>query len=183
MQSDNFITKTPLGLFKIQRPTHGDDRGFFRESVRIKELESVLGFSFDVAQANHSRSTKNTLRGLHAAPWNKLIYVTRGKVQAVIANLREDSPTFGKYESFIIGDENKSSIFIPKGFGNSYLVLSDDADYTYLTDQEWEPNKEYGIIWNDQDLAIKWELDGDPLLSEKDLGNQTLRALFPHVYK
>jgi dTDP-4-dehydrorhamnose 3,5-epimerase len=183
MDQQSFITKTSLeGIFQIQRPTIGDDRGFFREPVRIRELEEASGTPFKVVQMNHARSIKNTLRGIHIAPWNKLIYVPRGKVQAVIVDLREDSATFGKYESFIIGDDNKSSIFIPKGFGNSYLVLSDEADYTYLTDQEWEPGKEYGVMWNDPDLAIKWELTGEPLVSEKDQQNPSFKTTFPHKF-
>lgn len=178
MSENSFITPATLnGVFKIERPTFPDDRGFFRESVRVGDLEQKLGYSFNVKQMNHSRSTKDTLRGIHVAPWNKMIYVTSGTVQAVIVDARKDSPTFGKYESFIIGEDNKASIFIPKGCGNSYLVLSEDADYTYLTDEIWSPGKEHGIIWNDPDLAIKWELTGEPLLSEKDLQNPMFKQL------
>ena len=122
------IKKTSIsGLVIIKRPTNEDDRGFFREPVRIKEVEEATGITFDVKQVNHARSSKNTLRGIHVAPWNKLIYVTRGKVQAVIVDLRKDSGTYKKFESFIIGDENRSSIFVPAGVGNSYLVLSEDG--------------------------------------------------------
>src|SRR3990167_8566850 len=156
------------GLVLIQRPTASDDRGFFREPARIKEIENATGIPFIVAQMNHARSSKNTLRGIHIAPWNKLVYVTSGNVQAVIVDLRQGSQTFGKYESFVIGDDKRSSIFIPKGFGNSYLVLSDDADYVYLTDQEWEPDKEFGVIWNDPTLNIYWGLAEQPILSPKD---------------
>ena len=128
---------------------------------------------------NHARSSKNTLRGIHIAPWNKLIYVTSGNVKAVIVDLRENSATFGKYESFVIGDDNRSSIFIPKGFGNSYLVLSEDADYTYLTDEEWSPNREVGVIWNDPTLNIDWGLAEQPILSPKDQQNPSLKEVFP----
>ncbi|MBI2621359.1 MAG: dTDP-4-dehydrorhamnose 3,5-epimerase family protein [Candidatus Levybacteria bacterium] len=180
MEQNSPIARTSIsGLLLIQRPTISDDRGFFREPVRIKEIEEAAGISFPVAQMNHARSSKNTLRGIHIAPWNKLVYVTKGKVQAVIADLRENSGTFGKYESFIIGDENRASIFVPSGFGNSYVVLSDDADYVYLTDQEWAPDKEFGVIWNDPDLNIKWEFEGEPVLSEKDQQNPTLKEIFP----
>jgi dTDP-4-dehydrorhamnose 3,5-epimerase len=180
MSDTSYIVSTSLdGLFQIQRPTFDDDRGFFKETLRIKELEEKIGFPFAIKQANHSRSSKNTLRGIHAAPWNKLIYVPRGKVQAVIVDLRKESPTFGKYESFIIGEDNRSSIFIPVGFGNSYLVLSDDADYTYLTDEEWTPGREYGIAWDDPTLAIKWEVTDQPLLSERDQQNPIFKSVFP----
>lgn len=166
------------GLLRIERPTFPDDRGFFKETVRRAELEAVLGYPFNIVQMNHARSTKDSLRGIHAAPWNKLIYVTAGKVQAVIIDFRKDSPTFGKYESFILGEDNKSSIFIPVGCGNSYLVLSETADYTYLTDQEWAPNKEYGIAWDDPTINVKWELTGEPRLSEKDKHNPTFKEHF-----
>jgi dTDP-4-dehydrorhamnose 3,5-epimerase len=179
MSDSNFIEQSSLHqVFKIQRPTMTDDRGFFRESVRIKALEEELGEKFEVVQANHARSSKGTLRGIHIAPWNKLIYVTRGKVQAVIVDLRKDSPTFGKHESFIIGDENKTSVFVPAGCGNSYFVLSDEADYTYLTDQEWQPNAEYGIAWDDPTLAIKWEMEATPTLSERDKTNPSFKEKF-----
>ncbi len=168
---ETIIKSNIAGLVIIKRPTNEDGRGFFREPVRIKEVEEVTGVQFNVVQMNHSRSSKNTLRGIHVAPWNKLIYVTRGKVQAVLVDLREDSDTYKKYESVVIGDENKSSIFVPRGMGNSYLVLSDDADYVYLTDEEWSPGREFGIAWNDPSLNIPWQLDGEPVLSEKDKNN------------
>lgn len=179
MSDSNFIKETTLsGALEIQRPTFADGRGFFRESIRIKDLNEVLASPFQVIQANHARSTKGTLRGIHIAPWNKLIYVTRGKVQSVIVDLVKGSPTFGKHQSFIIGDDNRSSIFIPKGFGNSYNVLSHEADYTYLTDAEWAPGLEFGIAWDDPTLAIKWELDGEPNLSEKDKQNPKFKEKF-----
>ncbi len=169
------ILKTAIeGLVIIKRPTHEDDRGFFREPVRIKELEAVTGIDFKVVQMNHARSSKNTLRGIHIAPWNKMVYVTRGKVQAVFVDLRKDSPTYKKYESIILGDENKSSVFVPKGMGNSYLVLSDVVDYVYLTDEEWSPNRETAVAWNDPSLNIPWEIEEEPNLSDRDSENPTL---------
>ena len=107
-----------------------------------------------------------------------MIYVPRGKVQSVIVDLRKDSKTFRKHQSFIIGEDNRASLFVPKGCGNSYLVLSSEADYTYLTDQEWVPNLEYGISWDDPDLGIEWKLDGDVVLSEKDKENPSFKSLF-----
>lgn len=180
MEQNSPISKTSLlGLILIQRQTFSDERGFFREPARIREIEEAAGIKFAIAQMNHARSSKNTLRGIHVAPWNKLVYVTSGNVKAVIIDLRQDSATFGKYESLVIGDDNRSSIFIPKGFGNSYLVLSEEADYTYLTDEEWEPDREVGIIWNDPTLGIDWGFTQPPLLSEKDQKNPTLKDAFP----
>jgi dTDP-4-dehydrorhamnose 3,5-epimerase len=161
--------------------TFPDDRGFFKEVIRTGQLEEKIGKPFVTRQVNHSRSTKNTLRGIHIAPWNKLIYVVHGTVQSVIVDCRKGSPTFGKYKSVILGEDNRSCIFVPAGCGNSYLVLSEDADYLYLTDQEWTPNQEKGVAWNDKDLAIDWQLseaDGEPTLSEKDKNNPSFSAIF-----
>lgn len=183
MDQNSPITKTSIpGLILIQRATHADERGFFREPARIREIEQAAATPFHIVQMNHARSGKDTLRGIHIAPWNKLVYVTRGKVQAVIVDLRENSETFGKYESFILGDENRSSIFIPHGCGNSYLVLSDEADYVYLTDMEFEPNKEISISWNDPTLNIAWQLEGEPKLSERDQKTPSLKSVFPNKF-
>jgi dTDP-4-dehydrorhamnose 3,5-epimerase len=147
----------------------------------MSDIENANGEKFEIKQMNHSRSVKNTLRGIHAAPWNKLIYVTHGSVKSVIVDLRPESSTFGKHETFTLGDENPASIFIPKGCGNSYLVLSEEADYTYLTDAAWEPGKEIGIVWNDVDLGIDWGTE-DLLISERDKSNPTLRSAFPQKF-
>jgi dTDP-4-dehydrorhamnose 3,5-epimerase len=178
---ENPVKNTSIeGLLVIKRPTYSDERGFFRETARVSEIEAA-GTPFLVKQTNHARSVKNVLRGIHAAPWNKMIYVTRGEVQAVIVDLRPDSSTFGKHEPFLIGDENRASIFIPKGCGNSYLVLSDEADYTYLTDEEWAPGKEVGVLWNDPDIGISWQVD-EPIVAEKDKNNPTMRVAFPNKF-
>lgn len=176
MDNKPTITKTPIGLCLIDRPTFSDDRGFFREPVRIRELEKEINEEFEVVQMNHARSEKNILRGIHIAPWNKLIYVPRGKVQSVLVDLRLGSPTYGKYESYILGEENRTAIFVPKGYGNSYLVLSDEADYIYLTDMEWAPGLEKSVLWSDSRIGIKWETTF-PILSEKDKINPTLEQL------
>jgi dTDP-4-dehydrorhamnose 3,5-epimerase len=167
------VTKFSIdSILQINSSAIPDGRGFFKEVMRASEVEKALGKAFIVKQVNHSRSSKNTLRGIHVAPWNKIIYVVRGKVQVVIIDCRKDSLTFGKYESVVLGDENRSCMLVPAGCGNSYLVLSDEADYLYFTDEEWVAGKEKNIAWNDPTLAIKWELNaGEPVLSEKDKNN------------
>lgn len=176
----NNLTTFPMkGLLRISLPTIRDERGFFEEMVRFNEIEKLLGKQFLAKQVNHARSIKNTLRGVHIAPWNKIIYVMRGEIQVVAVDCRKDSTTFGKHESIILGDENRSCVFIPAGYGNSYLVLSDEADYVYITDQEWTPNKETDIIWNDKDLKINWQLEGEPFLSERDRRARSLSSVFP----
>lgn len=173
------IQKTEIkGVLIINRPVFPDDRGFFHEVFRKNELEEITGESFEVVQQNHSRSVKDTLRGVHTAPWSKLIYVLKGLVQAIIVDLREDSPTFKKWISVSLGEETKSAVFIPPDCGNGFLVLSNDADYSYLVNDYWAPGKEYGISWNDPDLDIKWQTN-TPILSDKDQNNPTFKEKFP----
>ena len=166
---------------QISLPVFKDDRGFFTEVVRFSEIEKALGKPFLAKQVNHSRSIKNTLRGIHSAPWNKIVYAISGKVQVIVADFREDSPTFGQHESIILGEENRSAVFVPANCGNSYLVLSDNADYVYITDQEWAPNMETDVAWNDKDLNIEWQLEGEPFLSQRDQKSPSFASVFPKV--
>jgi dTDP-4-dehydrorhamnose 3,5-epimerase len=172
------ISQDLQGVTEFNLTTFPDDRGFFREVIRISQIESGLGRPFITKQVNHSRSTKNTLRGVHVAPWNKIIYVAHGKAQSVIVDCRKDSPTFGKYKSVVLGEDNRSCVFVPAGCGNSFLVLSEEADYIYLADEEWAPNLEKSIAWNDQTIGIEWQLEGEPILSEKDKRNLSLSEVF-----
>jgi dTDP-4-dehydrorhamnose 3,5-epimerase len=174
MISNDFAIK---GLIQITSPHFIDGRGFFKEVFRTDTVESFIKNPFTIRQMNHSHSIKNTLRGIHVAPWNKLIYVTKGVVQSVIVDPRRESNTYGEYQSFEIGDNNKTALFIPAGCGNAYLVLSENADYIYLTDKEWSPNKEIGISWNDPQLNVMWKLEGKPLLSDKDKNNLPLSKI------
>ncbi len=177
--NNSTITETELkGVFTINRNIISDERGFFREVFRKDGLEKELGVTIDLVQANHSRSQKGVLRGIHRAAWSKLIYVPNGVVQSVIVDLREDSESFGKYLSVTLGEENKVALFIPPYFGNSLLVLSSQADMTYLVTDYWQPGKEVGIIWNDPDLKINWLID-NPILSPKDEQNLTIKDMFP----
>jgi dTDP-4-dehydrorhamnose 3,5-epimerase len=175
----DFITLTAIpGLLLIERPVFPDDRGFFHEIERRPELEAAVQQPIRHVQWNHSRSRKGILRGIHVAPWNKCGYVMRGTVQVVVVDLRLDSPTFGRHESVVIGEQRRATIVVPAGCGNSFLVLSSWVDFSYSVDQEWRPGVEYGVAWNDPDLAIRWKVRR-PILSEKDQHNPTMRELFP----
>ncbi|MFA5932934.1 MAG: dTDP-4-dehydrorhamnose 3,5-epimerase [Microgenomates group bacterium] len=170
---DDVFIKTDIeGVFLVNRPVFADDRGFFHETFRMNELEEKLGKPFNIVQQNHSRSVKNTLRGIHVAPWSKLIYVPRGKVQQVVVDLRQTSETFGKWITVELGEENKQALFIPPQCGNAFLVLSEECDYTYLVTDYWAPGKEKNVVWNDTDLNIDWQVK-EPVLSEKDQNNPT----------
>lgn len=154
--------------------TFSDDRGFFREPFRRDEFEEVLGKSWLHVQENHAYSKKHVLRGIHAAPWDKLIYVPYGRVFAVIVDLREDSETFKQHVAMEIGDHNLVKLFIPAGLGNSYLILSEEAVYEYQVNQYYQAGVEKGLAWNDPELGIEWPVE-EPILSEKDKNNPSLK--------
>lgn len=176
---EDYIEESEInGVFIVKRPVFSDDRGFFRETFRKEDLEKRLGYEFNPMQANHSRSQKGSLRGIHIAPWHKLVTVFRGQVQQVVVDLREDSPDFGKHLSLTLGEDNWYCVFIPKGCGNAFLVLSDEADYNYLTTDNWAPGREKNVSYNDPDIGITWQ-DENPTLSEKDLNNPSLKEAFP----
>lgn len=176
-QPQNYISPTELAdVLVINRPQFSDERGFFREVFRQNDLEAALGRTLEFVQSNHARSDKGALRGIHVAPWSKLVTVTSGMVQAVIVDCRKNSPTFGRHVSLLLGDGHSGAIFVPPGCGNSYLVLSESADYSYLVTDYWAPGKEFGVRWNDPDLGIHWHTP-NPLLSEKDTNNPLFKDI------
>lgn len=182
--SSPYVTQTSIpGLILVERPTLVDERGFFHEVERRRtDLEAVLETTLPHVQWNHARSWRGVLRGIHIAKWTKCIYVVRGEAQAVIVDLRPDSPAFGRHESFTLGDSRRALAVVPPGCGNSYLVLSDQVDYLYSVDQEWSPGGEIGVAWDDPDLGIRWQLTGPPVLSEKDARLPRVRELFPEKF-
>ncbi len=115
------------------------------------------------------------------AEWNKFIYIVRGNAQVVICDLRESSDTFGQHVSLVIGDRRRAAVFVPAGCGNSFLTLAPWVDYIYSVDSAWYASGEFGIAWNDPDLAIPWKIQ-QPLLSERDQCNPTLRERFPQRF-
>lgn len=168
------------GLVIIERETRGDDRGFFRETLRMDELESALGWRPDFVQENHSRSIKGALRGLHAENWEKLIYVPHGEVFTAVADIRPGSPTFGKVETFRLGESNRIKVFIPRRMAHGFCVLSEDADYVYQVTSYYDGTDNLAVAWDDPDLAVPWPIK-DPVLSEKDRTNPKFRELFPAI--
>jgi dTDP-4-dehydrorhamnose 3,5-epimerase len=132
------------------------------------------GIDVDFVQDNQSASTKGVLRGLHFQinhPQSKLVRVTQGRVFDVAVDLREDSPTYGKWEGVELSAENKRQFFIPRGFAHGFLVLSDYAEFCYKCDDVYHPNDEGGIRWNDPKVGIEWPLeDGrSPIMIPRDL--------------
>lgn len=181
---NKYIKKTSMpGLLILERPVFEDERGFFREIFHMDELEKELGFEFKPVQMNHSRSLPGVLRGLHGEQWNKMIYPVTGRAFLAIVDLRQDSPSFAKVETFIIDDGHRYGLFIPNGFANSICVIGENpVDYIYLTDAYWDGTDQRAVAWDDPDLSISWPIK-DPVISERDKNNPKLRDLFPEKFK
>lgn len=169
------------GLLVYERQTFEDDRGFFREALEKRDLETVFGKKIDIVQWNHSRSLPGVIRGFHAEPWDKIIYATGGKVLAVIVDLRVDSPAFGKVATFEIGEGTRRTLFLPEGLGNGYCCQGDKpADYFYLTTDYYAGKPTPAVSVNDQMLTSQFGGWGvaTPLISEKDMQTPTLQEKF-----
>lgn len=175
-----FIKTTLKDAYIIKSQVFGDNRGFFLESYSEKKFKEA-GIDAKFVQDNHSKSEKKgTLRGLHfQLPLHaqaKLIRVVKGKILDVIVDLRRDSETFGKLETFELSAENFQMLFVPKGFAHGLMTLEDDTEVLYKADNFYEPTHEGGIAWNDPDLKINWPLE-NPILSERDKKWPTLKNL------
>jgi len=166
----NFQPLSLSGLYLIEPQVFGDERGFFMETYHQK-LFQENGLNAIFAQDNHSRSTKNILRGLHLQlpPFSqtKLVRVTKGKVLDIVIDVRPASSTFKKYEAVELSEENKKMLYIPQGFLHGFLTLSDQADFQYKVDNYYNKDSELGVIWNDPTLALPWPIK-NPIVSQKD---------------
>ncbi len=175
------------GLCVLEPTIFEDSRGYFMETYNKKDLAEV-GIDVDFVQDNQSKSSKGVLRGLHAQkefPQSKLVRVVNGEVYDVAVDLREGSPTYGKYYGVILSADNKRQFFIPKGFAHGFLVISDEAEFTYKVDDYYHPNDECGVLWSDEEIGIKWPLDriagAENLnLSDKDKVQPTLKERNSH---
>ena len=141
----------------------GDERGFFMESYR-KSWLSDLGVDVEFVQDNHSLSRKGILRGLHYQienPQGKLVRVTRGEVFDVAVDIRSDSATFGEWVGMTLSAENKRIMWVPPGFAHGFVVMSDEAEFTYKCTSYYAPEHEHTLMWNDPGIGIDWPID-DP---------------------
>ncbi|MDP5007451.1 MAG: dTDP-4-dehydrorhamnose 3,5-epimerase [Glaciimonas sp.] len=164
------ITSIPDVLI-IEPKTFDDDRGFFYESFNERRFNELTGVATNFVQDNHSKSVKNTIRGLHyqiRQPQAKLVRVVAGEVFDVALDLRKTSPTFGCWNSCILSSENKLQMWIPSGFAHGFFVLSEFAELLYKTTDYYAPDYERTILWSDPVIGIDWPIDGIPLLSKKD---------------
>lgn len=164
--------KTSIPDVLIMEPAvFGDDRGFFFESYNEQKFVELTGQTVQFVQDNHSRSTKNVLRGLHyqiQQPQGKLVRVVSGEVFDVAVDLRKNSLTFGQWTGVILSAGNKRMLWIPPGFAHGFLVLSDVTDFLYKTTDYYAPEFERTLVWDDPALKINWPTSAIPVLSEKD---------------
>lgn len=167
------------GAFVLEGDRVDDDRGFFRESYRASVLERAIGREVRFRQANHSRSRPGVLRGFHAEPWDKLIYVPHGAALCAVADVRPDSPGFGTVALVELGGSTGSlrRLFVSRGLANAFLAL-EETDYLNDVSEEFAPEGRGGFAWNDPTLAVDWPIES-PILSEFDRGLPTLREVFP----
>jgi dTDP-4-dehydrorhamnose 3,5-epimerase len=173
------IPTTLSGLLAIQPRVFEDPRGFFKETYQ-KQRYVESGIPLEFVQDNYSRSQRGTLRGLHFQqqhPQGKLVQVFRGEVFDVAVDLRRGSPTFGRWEGMTLSESNHRQLYIPPGFAHGFYVLSDVAEFFYKCTDYYRPEDERTLLWNDADLAIRWPLDGEPILSTKDQKGKPLRDL------
>lgn len=175
------VIDTIINDVKIIEPkVFGDERGFFLETFEKKRYQEMLNVDLDFVQDNHSRSTQNVLRGLHFQkrnPQGKLVRVVSGSVFDVAVDIRQDSPTFGRWVGVVLSAENKSQLWIPPGLAHGFCVLSDTADFEYKCTDYYYPEHEGCLLWNDADVGITWPIE-NPQLSEKDRNGRSLMNLF-----
>ncbi|MBQ8656792.1 MAG: dTDP-4-dehydrorhamnose 3,5-epimerase [Prevotella sp.] len=167
------------GVYIIEPRVFNDARGYFMEAWKEADFEQYIG-PVHFIQDNESKSSRGVLRGLHYQKGElsqaKLVRVIKGCVLDVAVDLRKSSPTFGEHVMVELSDENKRQFFIPRGFAHGFLVLSDEAIFTYKVDNPYAPQAEAGVRWNDPQLAIEWPIDPATVqTSEKDLKQPLFR--------
>ena len=166
------VTPTRLSeVLLIEPRVFGDERGFFLESWNAREFNRAVGFDVQFVQDNHSRSARGVLRGLHyqiTQPQGKLVRVVSGEILDVALDLRRSSAAFGKWESFRLSGENKRMLWLPAGLAHGFRVVSETAHVLYKTTEFYAPEHERTVAWNDREVKVDWELDGEPTLSGKD---------------
>lgn len=167
------IRKIPTslpGVVILEPRVFGDERGFFLESYSEKVFAD-LGIKEQFVQDNHSGSRRNVVRGLHyqiKQAQGKLVRVVEGEVLDVAVDMRRSSPTFGGWEAVRLSGENKRMLWIPVGFAHGFRVISESAQVLYKATDYYAPEHERTVAWNDPDLKIDWELEGEPIVSAKD---------------
>jgi dTDP-4-dehydrorhamnose 3,5-epimerase len=166
------VVRTEIADVLILEPkVFADDRGFFFESFNQRVFEAAVGSPVTFVQDNHSKSKKNVLRGLHyqvEQPQGKLVRAVSGTIYDVAVDIREKSPTWGRWVGVELSADNKRQLWIPPGLAHGFLVVSETAEVLYKATDYYAPAHERTILWNDPTLAIDWPLSGEPQVSGKD---------------
>ena len=161
----------------VKTQAFSDERGFFMEGFK-ESIFDKNGIKTKFVQDNYSHSAKGVLRGLHyqknPKAQAKLVMAIRGEIFDVAVDIRQGSPTYGKWVGQILSEQNHNLLFIPEGFAHGFCVISNEADVLYKVNSEYSPEHEKGIIWNDPDLSVKWPTD-NPIMIKKDLQLPTLK--------
>jgi dTDP-4-dehydrorhamnose 3,5-epimerase len=164
---------TPLEIpdvVLIEPDTYADDRGFFRETFK-RSVFADGGIEHEFVQSNLSRSRRHVLRGMHyqrePAGVGKLVAVALGRIFDVAADVRRDSPSFGRWVGAELSDQDGRMLYVPEGFAHGFCALADDTVVSYLMTGEFSPAHDAGVRWNDPTFAIEWPTD-EPILSDKD---------------
>ncbi|GAA0733511.1 dTDP-4-dehydrorhamnose 3,5-epimerase [Clostridium oceanicum] len=184
----NFIKTKLEDVYIIESKMFKDNRGYFMETYNKKDFFDE-GLTMNFVQDNESKSTKGVLRGLHFQTKHtqgKLVRVTKGKVFDVAVDLRKGSPSFGKWQGVLLTECNKKQFYIPEGFAHGFLVLSENAIFNYKCTDFYAPQYDSGVLWNDEDIGIKWPLKEikNVILSEKDKKQKPLNKVnIPFKYK
>ena len=169
----NFIRTEIEDVIIVEPKVYTDDRGYFYETYKKGELESFLGYSVNFIQGNESKSTFGVLRGFHfqAPPFaqTKLVRVIQGSVLDVAVDIRNGSKTYGKHVAVELSEYNKMQLFIPRGFAHGFVVLSDEAIFSYQVDNYYNKESEGGILFNSSELDVNWQIETKNFkLSSKD---------------
>ncbi len=175
----NYIKTEIDGVFIIEPKVFSDARGYFFEAFKKEEFEANIG-KVDFVQDNESKSSYGVLRGLHYQKGEysqaKLVRVIKGKVLDVAVDIRKSSPTFGKHVMVELSEDNKRQLFIPRGFAHGFLVMSEEAIFTYKVDNVYAPQSEASIRFNDETLNINWPIPKEDVkTSDKDACGKTLQ--------
>ena len=168
----NIVPTSLPGVLLIEPKVFGDERGFFFESFNARSFAQATGVDAAFVQDNHSHSRRGVLRGLHyqlEQAQGKLVRAVTGEVYDAVVDLRRSSPTFGRWEGFVLSAQNKKMLWVPPGFGHGYYVMSESTDFLYKTTDYYAPQHERCVLWNDPAIGVQWPLsDGEPTLSAKD---------------
>jgi len=174
-------TVTPAAIpdvLVLEPKVFGDARGFFFESFNARDFEQATGLKVEFVQDNHSKSAQGVLRGLHYQiqhAQGKLVRVVQGEVFDVAVDLRQSSPTFGRWVGERLSADNKKQMWVPPGFAHGFVVLSESAEFLYKTTDYWYPEHERCLLWNDPAIGIDWPIEAQPLLAAKDAVAPLLR--------